>query len=110
TSRCQLSFRVVCAMATDRAHVDRRLPGAPEQLNRGIDLADVDEATRPNLIAIESFPIRSHRLAGVTAGREPRPMPGRELRLPDRLEVEGGQRTGRGGDQMAVRARRGRFC
>src|SRR5688572_32364696 len=57
------------AMAADRAEEDWRRPRAAENLDRRVDLADVDEPPRTQLETRESFPVPFHRHVVVDAGR-----------------------------------------
>jgi hypothetical protein len=82
-------------MTADRAQKDRGLERLPEEADGGVDRADIDQATGPQLIRPEAVAVGLNRGAIVAAGRHPSPVLRRQPGAGDRLEVEDIDRIGR---------------
>ncbi len=100
TRRGQLTLRVVHPVTTHRAEEDRRLPRLAEERDRRVGLADVNEPSCADLIVLEAFAIGANGGAVFCAIRHPGPMPRRQLRPRDCLEIEDVQRIADIGDEI----------
>ncbi len=95
----QLTFGVERLLAAERAEDDRRAVLVAEQIDRGIELADVHEAARAQRPLGIAVAIRLDGGVVVGAGDEVAPVRGRNLRFRDRLEIEDVERFAGGADQ-----------
>ena len=101
-----LAVGIVAAMATSRRDDDRRLVTLAENFRRHVDLADVDQAPRPQLEFQKAFPVSAQRDVVVDTGGHIAEMGRRHVLVHHRLEIEDVERLLRARDQMVVVARR----
>ena len=86
-----LAFRVKRLLTANRIDHDRRGIRCPEQLHTGVDLAHVDQATRPQRPPLEPFAIGSNGTIVVGACRQIPPVRDRNFLFGDGFEIEDAQ-------------------
>ena len=79
--------------------------GLAEQLHPRVELADIDQAARPELEFLEALAVGAQRHLVVDAGRHVAEMRRRHVLVRDQLEVEHVERLARAADQLVERAR-----
>ena len=101
-----LAVRMIGFMAAGRIDDDRRLIFLSENFRAHVDLADVDEAARPELEFQKALAVGPQRHVVVDAGRHVAEMGRRHVLVHHRLEIEDIERLFRARYQMIVVARR----
>ena len=101
-----LTVGMIGFMAAGRIDDDRRFVALAEDFRRHVDLADIDQSSRPQLEFQKSFAVGAQGHVIVDARRHVAEMGRRHVLVHHRLEIEHVERLLRARDQMIVVARR----
>jgi hypothetical protein len=99
----QFGVRVKRTLGPNGSQDDGTRPGAAKELDRHVNLADIDEPPYAQLKAPEAFPVGRERTVVVRAAREEAEVGDREAFARDGLEVEDVQRLAGGLDDRSRR-------
>src|SRR5438093_3541367 len=87
------AFRMECLLTSDGAKDNRRIDLHAEEVRRHVQSADIDKASRSQLVTVEAFAVGPERILAVDSRRHISPMCWRQHFPGCSFELEDGERV-----------------